>query len=39
VGTFALKFENRHIYGSGSVSPMFLGFETGSILLPATKAN
>jgi hypothetical protein len=38
-GTFALKFENRHIYGSRPVSPMFLGFETGSILLPATKAN
>jgi porin len=38
-GTFALKFENRHVYGSRPVSPMFLGFETGSILLPATKAN
>ncbi len=38
-GTFYFKFENRHIYGSRPVSPMFLGFETGSILLPATKAN
>ena len=38
-GTFSFKLENRHIYGSQSVSPMFLGFETGSILLPATKAN
>jgi porin len=38
-GTFAFKFENRHVYGSKAVSPMFLGFETGSLLLPATKAN
>ena len=38
-GTFSLKFENRHTYGSRPVAPMFLGFETGSILLPATKVN
>lgn len=39
-GTFALKFENRHIYGANqTVAPMFLGFETGSLLLPATKVN
>jgi porin len=38
-GTLGLKFENRHVYGSNSVAPMFLGFQTGSILLPATKAN
>jgi porin len=38
-GTLFLKFENRHGYGSRPVSPQFLGFETGSILLPATKAN
>ena len=38
-GTLGLKFENRHVYGSNAVSPMFLGFQTGSILLPATKAN
>ena len=38
-GTFFLKFENRHVYGSDAVAPMFLGFETGSILLPATKVS
>jgi porin len=38
-GTFSFKFENRHIFGSRPVSPMFLGFESGSLLLPATKAN
>ena len=38
-GTLGFKFENRHVYGSNAVAPMFLGFETGSILLPATKAN
>lgn len=37
-GTFSIKFETRHGYGDG-VTPMFLGFETGSILLPATKVN
>ena len=36
-GTFSLKLENRHPYTT--VAPMFLGFETGSILLPATKVN
>ncbi|MCK5087752.1 MAG: carbohydrate porin [Melioribacteraceae bacterium] len=34
-GTFAFKFENRHLYSK--TAPMFLGFQTGSILLPATK--
>lgn len=38
-GTLGVKFENRHVYGSNQVAPMFLGFETGSLLLPATKAN
>ena len=38
-GTFSFKFENRHIYGSRPVPPMLLNFETGSLLLPATKAN
>jgi porin len=36
-GTFALKLENRHSYTTAV--PMFLGFDTGSILLPATKVN
>jgi len=37
-GTFSIKFETRHTIGTG-VPPMLLGFETGSILLPATKVN
>lgn len=37
--TLAFKFENRHNYSSTKVPPMFLGFETGSMLLPATKVN
>ncbi|MCK5573211.1 MAG: carbohydrate porin, partial [Bacteroidetes bacterium] len=36
-GTLFFKLENRHVYSD--VAPMFLGFQTGSILLPATKFN
>ena len=36
-GSLSMKLENRHPYST--VAPMLLGFETGSILLPATKVN